>query len=370
MSNAPVQTRAARRHGSFPIGRIAGIEIRVHWSFFILVALFVLASTAPEGLGIASSLVWLVVIFGCVLLHELAHCLVGRRRGAVVHEIELLPIGGVSKLERLPEEPRDEFAMAIAGPLASVAIAGVAGLVATLALVPLLPFTMYNGPLLARTFWFNLVIAAFNLLPAFPLDGGRVFRALLERRHDLLTATRIAVRVGHGVAVALVVVGLFFNLWFVIIGVFVYMGATMEEAATVVHVGLRNRRADQLMLLDPVIVEAGTPAVELQALLQREHQRVFPVVEHGRYVGLLDDLRIRRAAPSARADDLAVRELLMLDPTDGVEDRVSDLVGTPTRALAVGSSDAIVGLLRVEDIEHLLRDEAQHRSAPSPKAAG
>jgi Zn-dependent protease len=364
VSSVPSQSRSGprRRVGSFPIGRIAGIEIRVHWSFFLLVALFVLASTAPQGLGIVSSLVWLVVIFACVLLHELAHCLVGRRRGAVVHEIELLPIGGVSKLERLPEEPADEFAMAVAGPLASVGIAGAAGLVAMLVQVSLLPFTLYDGSLLARTFWFNLVIAAFNLLPAFPLDGGRVFRALLERRFDLLAATRIAVRVGHAVAVALVVVGLFFNVWFVIIGLFVYVGASAEEAATVVHVGLRNRRVDRVMLLDPVIVRTDTTAPSLQEMLRRVPQRAFPVVEDGHYVGMLDELGIRRAEPEARAGDLAVRGLALLDPSESVEDRLADLAGAPTRALAVGTPDTIVGVLRIEDVEHLLRDELANKS--------
>jgi Zn-dependent protease len=349
---------APRRRGSIRIGRISGIDIRVHWSFSLLVAVFLLAADAPGGLGVASSLVWLVVIFGCVLFHELAHCVVGRRHGAEVHEIELLPIGGVSKLERLPDAPSEELAMAIAGPLASIGIAVVAALAATAALVPLLPFTLYDGPLLARTFWFNLVIAAFNLLPAFPLDGGRVFRALLERRRDLLAATRIAVRVGHAVAVAFVVIGLFWNLWLVIIGVFVFVGATMEEAATVVHAALRNRRVDQLMLLDPVIVDADASAGDLHEMLRRTAQRAFPVVADGRYVGMLDGGRVERAAPATKLGKLTVRDLPLLDASDLVEDRAPDLLAAPMRALAVGSETAIRGLLRTEDIDHLLQYEA------------
>ena len=112
-----------RRWSSFPIGRIAGIQIRVHVTFFLLVPLFALAGTQPGGPGAVGAIAWLVVIFACVVVHELAHCLVGRPRGLVVHEIELLPIGGVSKLENLPEDPHDELAMAIAGPLASIGIA-------------------------------------------------------------------------------------------------------------------------------------------------------------------------------------------------------------------------------------------------------
>jgi Zn-dependent protease len=363
MADGPARN-AARGRGSLRIGRISGIEIRVHWSFSLLVVVFLLAADAPGGLGVVSSMVWLVVIFACVLLHELAHCVVGRRYGAVVHEIELLPIGGVSKLERLPEAPSEELAMAIAGPLASIGIAVVAALAATAALVPLLPFTLYDGPLLARTFWFNLVIAAFNLLPAFPLDGGRVFRALLERRRDLLAATRIAVRVGHVVAVAFVVLGLFWNLWLVIIGVFVYVGASMEEAATVVHAALRNRRVDQLMLLDPVVVDAGARAGDLRDVLRQTAQRAFPVVQHDRYLGMLDGNRVEHAAPTTPVGDLVVRDLPMLDASDLVEDRVPDLLASPLRALAVGSETVISGLLRTEDIDHLLQYEAAERPVP------
>jgi len=350
--------RVSGRHGwSFSIGHVSGIDIRVHWSFFLLVGLFVLAGTAPGGLGIASSLVWLVVIFTCVLIHELAHCFVGRTRGAVVHEIELLPIGGVSKLEHLPEAPRDEFAMAIAGPIASVAIGVVAAAVALLAGVPLLPFTLYGGPLLARTFWFNLVIAAFNLLPAFPLDGGRVFRALLERRHDLLGATRIAVRVGHVIAVALVVGGLLFNLWLVFIGVFVYLGATAEEAATVVHVRLRNRRVRDVMVLEPVVVPGDATLEELQLALRHTTQRAFPVVVDGRCVGMIDDARIRHGAPGDTAVGLADRDVARIDSSDLVEDDLPSLVTSPARALpVVGSDGSVVGMLRVEDVQHLVAD--------------
>ena len=308
---------------------------------------------------------WLVVIFGCVLLHELAHCVVGRRRGAVVHEIELLPIGGVSKLEHLPEAPGDEFAMAIAGPVASVLIAVAAAMVALLTFVPLLPFTLYDGPLVARTFWFNLVIAGFNLLPAFPLDGGRVFRSLLERRRDLLAATRIAVRVGHAVAAALVVVGLFFNLWFVIIGVFVYLGASTEEAATVVHVGLRNRRVDQLMLLDPIIVTADTTVDQLQALVRRTDAARVP---RRRPRALRGHARRRSAshAPHRRRMPVTSRPAIS---SSSCRPTVWRSVCPPfsrrtTRALAVGSPDAIVGLLRVEDVEHLLQYEAATRAVP------
>src|SRR5689334_13437714 len=157
--------RPARRRWSFPLVRVAGIQIRVHATFFLLVALFAWAGAQPDGPGVLPALVWLVVIFVCVVLHELGHCFVARRRGINVHEIDLLPIGGVSRLEQLAERGRDEFAIAIAGPAVSGAIAAACALVAVAARVPLTPVDWFGGPILPRLVWFNLLIAAFNLLP-------------------------------------------------------------------------------------------------------------------------------------------------------------------------------------------------------------
>jgi stage IV sporulation protein FB len=226
------EPRAAGRRWWFPIGRIVGIEIRVHATFFVLVALLVAAGLAPRGPGVLSALTWLVLIFASVVIHELAHSLVGRRRGAIVREIDLLPIGGMSRLERLPETPSDEFAMAIAGPASSAALGLGAAAIALATSAPLWPVDLVGGPLLPRFAAVNLLLAAFNMLPAFPLDGGRVFRALLERRYDLARATRIAATTGRWFAFALIAVGMVANLWLAVIGVFVYVGAAGEERAT------------------------------------------------------------------------------------------------------------------------------------------
>jgi Zn-dependent protease len=347
--------RSARRRSlSFPIGRVAGIQLRVHVTFFLLVALFAFAGTEPGGPGALGSVLWLLVIFGCVVLHELAHCLVARPRGAVVHEIELLPIGGVSKMEHLPEKPSDELAIAIAGPAASAGIAAVAALAAVALSVPLLPIDLFGGPFLARLAWFNLFLAGFNLLPAFPLDGGRVFRSLLERRLDLEQATRIAARVGRRVAIVFGVVGLFWNVWLVIIAIFVYLGASAEEAATIVHVRTLHLRVADVMLLDPVVVEPATTVDELRTVLRRSAQRVFPVIGSRGYEGLLDAGKIERGSPGSTAAQLVEHYAPVLAATDGLEACLPSVVRAPARALAVVDGPRVVGILRVEEIQHLL----------------
>ncbi len=353
---------------SFRIGRIAGIEIRVHITFFLLVPLFALAGAAPGGSGALAGVAWLVVIFACVLVHEFAHCLVGRPRGAVVHEIELLPIGGVSKLEQLPEDPRDEFAMAIAGPAASVGIAVVAGVLAWALSLPLLPIDFLGGSILVGLFWFNLLVAAFNLLPAFPLDGGRVLRSLLERRLDLEQATHVAARVGRWVSVAFIVVGLFWDVWLVIIGVFVYFGAAAEEAATIVHVRLQGRRVADAMLLEPRVVDVDADLDQLRELVRRSSQRVFPVVGPRGYEGLLEadsvDVDVVGLGSQAgTAAELVERDAPVLAATDGLEACLLSVTAAPARALAVLDGPEVVGILRVEEVEQLMTRLAREEKA-------
>ena len=309
---------AAHSRWSLPLGRIGGIEVRVHASFSVLVALVLLTSGQVEG-GAPAALLWLALIFACVLVHELAHCAVARRRGVAVSEILLLPIGGLSRMERLPEVARDEFAIAVVGPLSSFGLALLAGLAAVSRGDELLPPTLVVGAMPTRLFWFNLLLGAFNLLPAFPLDGGRVLRALLETRLDLEQATHQAARLGRLVAVLLVVVGVLVNLWLILIGVFVYLGAAAEEAATVLHVRLAGRRVADLMhpappqlagtALDPREewwIEADDPVNEevlerlghapRHAMLAVREGRVIGVVSRGDLQHLLDQPPERETA--------------------------------------------------------------------------
>jgi Zn-dependent protease len=284
----------APHHWSFVVARIAGIDIRVHVTFLFLVALFAAAAPDPGVGGVAASVGWLLVVFASVVVHELAHSLTARRRGGQVHEILLFPLGGISKLERLPESPRDEFAIAIVGPLTSLALGVGAGLLCLAFGPSLLPIDLIAGPWLARIAWLNLILGAFNLLPAFPLDGGRVLRALLERRHDLLTATRIATRVGHALAGMLIVIGVLADVWLALIGIFVYLGASAEENATVIHARLRGHLVRELVHpVRDLDAEAGDAVpidepLDVGILVRLERSAgSLPVTDGGHPVGLL-----------------------------------------------------------------------------------
>lgn len=217
---------------SVRIARIGGIDIRMHWTFLVLVILVVWVNISSGASTVGVGLLWIAAVFASVLVHEYAHCVVARRRGAVVEDILLLPIGGLSQLKKMPERPADEFAIAIVGPLTSLGLAAALAVAGGVVFgAHLWPPTLFAGSWFARLAWLNALLGGFNLLPALPMDGGRVARALLERRHDRLTATRQAARIARILAVVMIVGGIFYDFWLVLIGFFVYLGASAEEQA-------------------------------------------------------------------------------------------------------------------------------------------
>ncbi len=219
-------------HGhSHPLGRVAGIPLRVHWTFWILVALVVVAEWSAGRAAVVAGLAWIVALFGFVVVHELAHCVVARRRGARVLGIVLFPLGGLSRLESMPERPSDELAVAIAGPAASVVV-GIGLLFVGLVVgARVWPPTLFAGQWWARLGWLNVLLGLFNLLPALPMDGGRVLRALLERHRSRLDATVLAARIAWYIGAAMLVAGFLVDIWLMLIGVFVLLGARAEEEA-------------------------------------------------------------------------------------------------------------------------------------------
>ena len=210
-----------RNRTAWRIGRLFGIDILVHWSFLLLLAL-VVAADATHGPGaVGRGLAWVVAIFGCVLVHELAHCVVAVRDGVVVDDILLLPIGGVSQMRTMPTAPSEELAIAIVGPLTSLALAGGFALAAIATGSDLWPPTLLVGPWLVRLAWLNLVLGVFNLIPALPMH------------EDRARATATAAKVARFIAVLMIAAGLAVDVWLVLIGIFVLLAAGAEESAAI-----------------------------------------------------------------------------------------------------------------------------------------
>jgi Zn-dependent protease len=220
---------------SAKLGRFAGIDVYVHVTFLLLLAWIAFSTWTETGspAAVAASLVLILLLFLCVVLHEYGHALTARRFGIGTRSITLLPIGGVALLRAMPRDPWQEILVALAGPAVNVVIAAGLFLLMVIGSRPgsLLAFDPVTGSLLPTLLTANLVLALFNLLPAFPMDGGRVLRAGLALRMDRVSATRIAARVGRLLALGLAVFGWFYSPILLLIAVFVWIGAGAEADA-------------------------------------------------------------------------------------------------------------------------------------------
>ncbi|OGV42429.1 MAG: hypothetical protein A2X46_11240 [Lentisphaerae bacterium GWF2_57_35] len=228
--------------GSYQIMTVRGIPIRVHITLLILLPLF--AITFAQGLGVLSffwGLLTAAGLFACIALHELGHSMVAIAKGCSVREILLLPIGGVAQLNSIPRDPRDEMLMAIAGPAVSLALAMVGTLLGHLFAALGLP---YLSVVFASLGSFNLMLVLFNLLPSFPMDGGRVFRAWLSPRIGRLNATRMAAKVGQMMALGFGIWALFnWNPFLLVIAVFIYQAAGAEYRMVLIQEAHNQNRA-------------------------------------------------------------------------------------------------------------------------------
>jgi len=275
---------------SFALFRAAGTTVRMHITFLLLLAWFGLVLYAQGGpAAAAAGLAYILGLFGSVLLHEFGHALAARRYGVRTADITLLPIGGVARLERLPEEPRQELVVAAAGPAVNLGLAAVLALVNLAAGRPALGDgpAMLSGGLATRLLWANLFLIGFNLLPAFPMDGGRILRALLALRYPFVDATRTAALIGQGIAFVLGFAGLLFNPLLAFIALFVYLGASGESSSVQLREATEGVPVRSAMLTDFTPVRPDARLVEAAEHVLRTPQRAFPVIGDGGLVGLL-----------------------------------------------------------------------------------
>ncbi|MFN7972542.1 MAG: site-2 protease family protein [Acidobacteriota bacterium] len=352
---------------SFRAGAIAGIPVYVHATIGLL-ACWVILLAASSGRGAEGALrdvVLLAAVFGCLVLHELGHALAARRFGISTVDITLLPIGGVARLERMPRRPVEELLVAVAGPAVNFAVAGL-----------LLAWIWATGSVAAPELWgtalarrlgtTNLVIGVFNLVPAFPLDGGRVLRAVLAWRFGHLAATRIAARVARGLSVLLGVAGVIGSPVLVVIAIFVWAGAGAEAALAEVREALRGVRVRDAMLTEVHTLPTASSVAEAVAVASLTAQPDFPVVEGGTVVGLLTraDL-VGAVARGATADGVACVMSGIVE-TAAEEDPLRRVAARAFRGgtILVLRGPTVIGMLTPEHV----RDVVRLRSALPPRA--
>jgi Zn-dependent protease/predicted transcriptional regulator len=291
------------RNWSISAGRILGVELRIHLSFvFLLVFVLLTDSASPNTTTPVRGLALVGIIFASVILHELGHTIVSRREGLVAKAIILLPIGGVTLLDesKEPGDPQSQtwkrdFRIAMAGPLANLAVAAVA--VGVLSLISpeinLWAKPYVHSSNLARSLvWANLLLAAFNLLPAYPMDGGRVLRAIFARHMDSVSATKRAVTIGQAFATMFMLTGMLWNIWMTMIGFFLFLAGQLEERSAVFQSVLETVRLEDIMLTDFATL---SPADTLEDALEKavhSLQDDFPVIRGSDMVGVISRQKI------------------------------------------------------------------------------
>ena len=305
------------RSWSIPAGRLFGIEIRIHLTFFFLLLFVWTTESATQDSTAALRALGLVgIIFGSVILHELGHALVARGAGIPAKGIVLLPIGGITILDesQVVSDPAEnwkrDIRISVAGPLVNLAIAGIAAL-SIWAIAPQISLwtkpLVYPTNLLSSLVWGNVYLGLFNLLPAYPMDGGRVLRAIFSRRMDPVRATQRAVRIGHVFAILIMMLGMVISsraetrsdgYWLMMIGFFLFAGAQLEERSAIFQSVLQSVHLEEVMLTDFATL---SPADTLEDALDKAVHTLqddFPVVRGSDMVGVISKQKILEALRS------------------------------------------------------------------------
>lgn len=343
---------------SFKLGRILGIDVYIHFTFLLLLG-FIGLSQALAGGGLpaaANGMIFFLCLFGCVLLHEYGHALMARRYGIPTRDITLLPIGGVARLERMPDKPMQELWVALAGPAVNVVIAVVLG--AWLALTsngtPFSGMSATQGGLAERLFAVNIFLVLFNLLPAFPMDGGRVLRSLLAMRMQYARATRIAARIGQGMAALFGFAGLFGNPMLLLIALFVWVGAGQEAAAVEMKSSFAGVRVREAMLTDFRSLSPTQPLGDAARLLLAGSQQDFPVLENGEVVGVLAHMRLMESLRDHGMDtpvgDVMERNFHATAADEDLDAALGRIEPGQATMLPVMWNRQLVGLLTAENV--------------------
>jgi Zn-dependent protease/CBS domain-containing protein len=348
---------------SLNIGRIAGTAIRVHVTFLLFLGWIFVASWVAGGPETAwQALVFLLLLFACVVAHEFGHIFTARAFGVSTPDVVLLPIGGVARLERIPEEPWEEFLVAIAGPLVNVAIAAALVLTAGahVSVSALYAVESPSTSMVDRLAAVNLFLAAFNMIPAFPMDGGRVLRALLAARMGYVRATEIAAFIGQGVAFALGFIGLFYNPLLIFIAIFVYLAASSEAHLVAIRAMARGVPVSTAMMTQFATLTPQAHVDEAVQTLLRTSQAEFPVVdEAGKPVGLLgrNDLirALKQLGPDARVADAMTTTVPTIAQRRCLDEAFRMLQEKSAPAVAVvDGTGRLVGLVTPETVGEML----------------
>jgi Zn-dependent protease len=355
---------------SFP--KIAGINIYIHWTFSILI-IWIIFSNLRAGLTLIQagwSVLFILSLFLCVTLHELGHALAAKRYGIITRDITLYPIGGVARLEKMPEKHRQELVVALAGPAVNFLI--------TLLLTPILLNADWSVDENAKVMiigyenflpmlgLLNVWLALFNLIPAFPMDGGRVLRALLAMKLGRVKATQIAAGIGKILAFGFIVMGFYSNPFLIFIGLFIILGANAEEQMVTTQALIVELTAKNAMMTNFMKLEKEEPISKAIELLLGSQAKSFLITENGTPYGIIDRNDIIRGVKEFNENQsvqhIAQKELIIVDSNTPLNDVFLEFRRTRTPLILVMDQDQLVGIIDTDNIAELIMiHNARHR---------
>lgn len=351
---------------SLKIGSVMGIPIKLHYTFLIILPLIAYSfATSPAPFGFdkvpdvwvkaALGTIAAIMLFVCVLVHELGHSYVAVKNGIKISDITLFLFGGVSEMEEVPRNPGVEMLMAFIGPAISLVLGVIFGILYFY--VPGLRTDIYWGTMTGLLAYMNIALGVFNILPAFPMDGGRVLRGFLAKRMSYVKATRIAVGVGKMFAYLLALLGLLtfpWGIWFIIIAIFIYIAAGEEESSTVQSITLEGIKVKDIMTKDVHTMDANSTVEQAFETMFRMKHLGYPVLENGKMVGVVTLTDISRVPAGARntvpVRDVMTRKVITLKPEDDAFAALQKLSLNKIGRLVVMEGDRIAGIVSRSDM--------------------
>lgn len=365
---------------SFRIARLSGIDIYIHATFLLLLLWVAYSDWSSEGTidAVIEGVLFVTVLFGCIVLHEMGHALAARHYGIQTRDITLWPIGGVASLESMPEKPLHEMVVAVAGPLVNVVIAALIWFwLSAHDAIPAMDMAFQGeSSFLFKLLVVNLVLAIFNLLPAFPMDGGRILRALLAFFFERARATHYAARLGQFFAVCFGLLGLMgYGPMLILIAVFLWLAASAESNMEQMRASVTQLQVRQAMMTDFSILEAEDPLGRAVDLTLSGHQRHYPVRKHGAFIGVLTQNDLLRALAQSGSDSavglVALSPIATAEASDSLLGLLQRIQQQGIMTVIVYDEGSVKGLVTLENILELIQfqNAVHERSTPKGKVS-
>lgn len=341
---------------SFKIFSIFGIPIELHVSFLgLMLIIYIIAFLNLVPYVNILTAVLITLIFVSVIIHELSHSYVAKRYGIKIERIVLLPIGGISEMEEIPKDPSKELRIALAGPVSNLILGGISYLILISSI------TYLSNSIQGYFYYFilvNILLGFFNLLPAFPMDGGRILRAFLAERMSFIKATKLAANIGKQLAIIMAIIGVFINFLLILVAIYVYLGAEAEYQSVLLSTLLEDDKVKDVMTTDVHTVKSTSTVKETLRTMFKEKHMGYPVTNEGDLVGIVtfhDLSKVPEAEQETPIKNIMTTELIASHPDESLIETIEKLNRNRIGRVPVVLENRLVGIVSKTDVTQILQ---------------